>query len=153
MNQLLQQAAVFLAWALNTVLGFWVMVVVRHSFMAALAVLYVGDSIRRAWVTRFWGQAYFAVAGLIYLIFIFFIDGYFKDGLAERDLFRRFSRIAGILLLMLFVADLVTSLIQRTMFGRLSLILLPVEGVVGTTLLIYSFYARTLRGKPSARHR
>ena len=148
MKKILQHAGVLLAWALNVALGFWVMVVVRHSFMATLAVLYVGDSIRRAWVTRFWGQAYYVVAGLAYLIFIFVIDGYLKDGMSSGDVFRRFARVSGILLLMLFVADLVTSLIQQTMFGRLSLILLPAEGLLGAALLAFSILTRPRRRRP-----
>ncbi len=38
------------------------------------------------WVARFWGQAYYAIAGLVCLIFIFVVDGYLKDGRPERDI-------------------------------------------------------------------
>ena len=135
---MLNQVAVFLAWAVNTILGFWVMIVVRQAFMSTLAVLYVGDSIRRAWVARFWGQAYYVIAGLIFLIFIFVVDGYLKDGRPKRDVFRRFCTVAGVELLILFVADVVTSLTQGTVLGQLSRILMPVEGILGVAMLVYA---------------
>jgi len=151
MKKILQHAGVFLAWAVNVALGFWVMVVVRHSFMATMAVLYVGDSIRRAWVSRFWGQAYYVVAGLVYLIFIFVLDGYLKDGMHDGDVFRRCAGVSGALLLILFAADLATSLIQETMFGRLSLILLPTEGLLGAALLLFFWLTRPRRRRPPVR--
>lgn len=138
MKRIADQMMVFLAWAVTTVLGFWVMVVVRQAFMSTLAVLYVEDSIRRGWTARFWGQVYYVVAGLIYLIFIFAVDGYLKDGQPKRDVLRRFCAVAGLELLILFVADVVTSLTQGVVLGQLSRIIMPVEGILGVAMLVYA---------------
>ncbi len=138
MRRLADQIAVFLAWAVATALGFWAMVVVRQALMSSLAVHYVGDSVRRGWVARFWGQAYYAIAGLVYLIFIFVVDGYLKDGRPKRDVFRRFCAVVGGELLIIFVADVVTSWVQSTMLGHLSRILIPVEGIIGVTMVVYA---------------
>ncbi|MCU0520107.1 MAG: hypothetical protein MUF84_05380 [Anaerolineae bacterium] len=138
MKRIADQMMVFLAWAVTTTLGFWVMVVVRQAFMSSLAILYVEDSIRRGWTARFWGQAYYVVAGLVYLIFIFVVDGYLKDGQPKRDVFRRFCTVAGLELLILFVADIVTSLMQGVVLGQLSRIIMPVEGILGVAMLVYA---------------
>ena len=138
MKRIADQIAVFAAWAVTTVLGFWVMVVVRQAFMSTLAVLYVEDSIRRGWTARFWGQAYYVIAGLIYLIFMFAVDGYLKDGRPKRDVFRRFCMVAGVELLILFIGDVVTSLTQGAVLGRLSRMLMPVEGILGVAMVVYS---------------
>lgn len=136
---------VFLVWLLVSAIGFWMMIVIRHALMSGMAVFYVGDSMPRAWRARFWDRAYFVIAGLIYLIFIFAIEGYLWDGVPLRDLFRRFARTVGIESLILFVADLFTSIIQKTMLGRVSVILAAVELVLGGGLLAYSIIKKPKR--------
>jgi hypothetical protein len=132
-------------WFLVSALGFWAMIVIRHALMSGMAVFYVGDSMPRAWRARFYDRAYFVIAGLIYLIFIFAIEGYLWDGVPLRDLFRRFARLAGIEGLILFVADLFTSIIQKTLLGRVSIILAVVELVLGGGLLAYSIIKKPKR--------
>jgi len=149
MKRIADHLGVFLAWAVNTALGFWVMVVARQALMSTLAVLYVGDSVRRAWVARFWGQAYYVVAGLAYLVFIFLIDGYLKDGTRVRDVLPRFALVAGVELLILFLADVINSLTQQSLLGTVSLILLPVEGVLGIVLLVVARAVRRSRRRHS----
>ena len=129
---------VFFAWLINSALGFWVMVVSQHSLLAVLAVFYVGDSYPRAWRIRFFGQAYFAIGGLALLIFVFVIDGYLKDGLPKRDVLRRFARVSGIQLLILFPLDLLTSLLQRSILERFSIGVMILELLGGAGLLAYS---------------
>jgi len=137
-RKVINHILVFFAWLISSALGFWVMVVSRHSLLAALAVFYVGDSYPRAWRARFWDRAYFAIGGLVLLIFVFFIDGYLKDGLPKRDVFRRFARIVGILLLILFPLDLLTALLQRSILGRFSIGVMMLELLGGGGLLAYS---------------
>ncbi|MGC9522718.1 MAG: hypothetical protein ACP5HG_12660 [Anaerolineae bacterium] len=146
----LKQILVFLAWAINSALGFWMMVVVRNAMLSALAVYYVGESMPRAWRARFLDRAYFVIVGLVYLIFIFAVDGYLRDGLPQRDVFRRFARVAGIQLLVLFPAELFTSLLQRSILGRFSLFVLPVELILGAALLIYPIYTKPKRHRKRA---
>ena len=149
MRKLAHQITVFLAWAVATALGFWAMVVVRQALMSNLAVYYVGDSVRRGWMARFWGQAYYGIAGLIYLIFIFVVDGYLKDGRPKRDVFRRFCAVVGGELLIIFVADVVSSWMQSAVLGRLSRILMPVEGTIGVALLVYARLRKTANQRMS----
>ena len=83
MRNLLDQVLIFVAWAVATVLAFVVMVVGRSSLLTVLAIVYVRDSVRRGWHVRFWGQVYYMVAGLAFLIFLLVVDGYLKDGRAH----------------------------------------------------------------------
>ena len=138
MGKVIRQVLVFSASLINSALGFWVMVVSQHSLLAVLAVFYIGDSYPRAWRVRFFDQAYFAIGGLVLLIFVFIIDGYLKDGLPKRDVFRRFARVSGIQLLVLFPLDLLTSLLQRSTLGRFSIGVMTLELLGGGGLLAYS---------------
>jgi hypothetical protein len=114
------------------------MLVIRNAFLGLLASFYVGDSMPRAWRARFFDRAYFVFAGLGLLIFIFAIDGYLRDGLERNDAVRRFAKTIGLQLLILFPADLTTSLLQRSIAGSLSMVLLPLELLLGGALLAYA---------------
>ena len=138
LRKLWHHVGVFFAWALDSALAFWTTVVIRQALLAALAVFYVGDSNPRAWRARFFDRAYFVFSGLGLLIFVFAIDGYFKDGMPKRDVVRRFARVTGILALILFPADLVTSLLQRSLLGRFSIAVMLLELLLGVGLLAYS---------------
>ncbi len=145
-RDLLKHSAVFFEWVVNSALAFWVMVVLRQALLAALAVFYVGDSYPRAWRARFWDRAYFVLAGLALLIFVFAIDGYLKNGMPTGDVSRRFARLVGIQLLILFPADLLASLLQRSLLGRFSVAVIVFESLVGIGLLAYSIVKAPKRG-------
>jgi hypothetical protein len=143
MRNFLEQILIFLAWAVVTALAFVVMFVGRSTMITVLALAYVGDSVRRGWRVRFFGQAYYVVAGLAFLIFIFVIDGYLKDGRARHDVLRRFFRATGIELLTLFVAYLIVALLEGGTTLPFGMVLLPATGLVGTGFVVYSILAHT----------
>jgi hypothetical protein len=155
MKRWIQQILVLLAWLGNVLLGLWVLILVRQTLLTALATWYVGDSFPRAWRARFYDRAYFVIAGLIYLIAIFVIDGYLRDGLAVGDTFRRFVQITGIGVLMLFPADLMTSVLEASATGRglgqASLVRAILELLVGAALLAYAIRRRPKRKQKLAR--
>jgi hypothetical protein len=142
MKRWVQQILVLTAWFVNVLLAFWVMVVLRQALLSSLAAWYVGDSMPRAWRARFYDRAYFVIAGLVYLILTFVIDGYLRDGLAKGDTFRRFVQVTAIALLILFPADLLNSLVQGSTrssgLGQLSLALAALELLGGAGLLAYA---------------
>ncbi len=144
MKRWAQQILVLAAWLTNCVLGLWVMISLQQTLLATLAVWYVQDSNVRGWRARFYDRAYFVIAGLLYLIFIFVNDGYLRDGLKKGDTFRRFVKITGIGLLILFPADLLNLLVQSSArgagLGQYSLILVALELLAGTALLAYAIH-------------
>ncbi len=145
MRSLLNQVLIFVAWAVTTALAFVVLIAGRSSLVTLLAIAYVGDSVRRGWQVRFWGQAYYVVAGLAFLIFLLAIDGYLKDGRAHSDVLRRFFRVTGIELLILFAAELVVALAQGAISQQLGVVLLPASGLVGVILVGYSIHIHPKR--------
>ncbi len=146
-KKLLEQAFVFVLWAIHAVLGFWMVTVIQSALLTALTIFYVGDSdsYYPRWRVRAVGQLYYPIAGLIFLIFIFLVYGYLQDGLPERDTLRRFAHVAGIQLLIVFPADLFLSVVQESLIGPLSRVILPLQLVVGAGLLAYSIITRPKR--------
>jgi hypothetical protein len=144
MKRWVQQILVLLAWLGDTLLGLWVVIAVQQTVFTALAVWYVQDSNVRAWRARFYDRAYYVVAGLGYLIFIFILDGYLRDGLEKGDTFRRFAKVTGIGLLILFPVDLLNLLIhgwaQGARLGGYSLLLLVLELLGGAALVAYAWH-------------
>lgn len=149
MRGFLGQVLIFLAWAVATVLAFVVMIVGRSSLITVLAITYVGDSMQRSWRVRFWGQAYYVIVGLAFLIFLFVVDSYLKDGRAHHDVLRRFLRVTGIELLILFVADLAVTLTQGAAPQPFGIARLPVAGLVGAAFVTYSILVPPKRATPS----
>jgi hypothetical protein len=137
-----KQIKIFIAWLLVSALGAWLFVVTREAMLSVLSTFYVGDSARRAWRVRFVDRVYFIIAGLIYLIFIFAIDGYLRDGLPKHDVLRRLARVLGIQLLALFPLDLTTYLLQRSLLGQWAIVVLVVEILGGAAFLFYSVRAK-----------
>jgi hypothetical protein len=155
MKRWIQQILVLLAWLVNVLLGLWVMIALRQTLLATLAAWYIGDSIPRAWRVRFYDRAYFVIAGMVYLIFIFAVDGYLRDGLEKGDTFRRFIQVTAIALLILFPADVLTTLAQGPAQGpgarQLSLILITIDLLGGVALLIYALRKNPKRKRNLAR--
>lgn len=139
--------AIFLAWLANVALGFWILVVLHNMLLTILAAWYVGESVVRSWRARALNQFYFPISGLIYLIFIFAVDGYLRAGLEKRDLIRRFVKVTAIELLILFPADLLISLAEQSIFERSSLLLIALELVGGVGLLVYAILKDPKRKK------
>lgn len=147
-NNWFKQIAIFLLWALSSVLSFWTMIVARQTFLISLANLYVQDDIVRGWQARFFDKVFFIVAGLIWLIAVFFIEGYFRDGIFKHDVWRRAARVFGIELLVLFVFNIITVVAGGVVGGTLGILLLIGECILGGGL-----YAFSVITKPKGRTR
>ncbi len=137
-----KQIKIFIAWLVVSALGAWIFVITREAMLSVLSTFYVRESAPRAWRVRFLDRAYFIVAGLAYMVFIFAIDGYLRGGLPKRDVLRRLARVLGIQLLVLFPFDLTTYLLQRSLLGQWGEVVLVIEILGGAALLFYSVRAK-----------
>lgn len=133
MRKTLVGMQVFFLWLLNSLLGFWLFYVARNALLTGLALYYVKDQTSRAWRAAFWDRAYFAIGGLAYLIFLFAIHGYLKEGAARGAGLQRFARVAAIELSIVAVFDLTLSWMEHVILtpAALALHLAEVFGAVG----------------------
>jgi hypothetical protein len=141
-NNWFMQVAIFLLWALSSVLSFWTILVAHQSFQVSIANLYVQDDIVRGWQARFFDKVFIIIAGLIWLIAVFFIEGYFRDGIAKHDVWRRAARVFGIELIIFFIFNLITALAIGSAGGTLGILMLIGECVLGGGLYAFSVIAK-----------
>ena len=106
----------YLLWVITIALGFWLLLVSREAFLMG-AAFYVGDDIVRGWQVRFLDKAVFIAAGLFVIILFTLTEGYLRGGLEKQDLFKRFAKITGIELLLIFVFDILLVLMQGATAG------------------------------------
>jgi hypothetical protein len=142
---LLKKVIVFLLWALTSVAAFWLMIISREVLTVGFAAFYVKDSMRRAWQIRFVDRMYFIIAGLAVLVFIYIIEGYLTDGIEKDDIFRRFARVVGIELLLLFVCDLTLLLIRGWRTPWQLDVVLGGELLIGAGMTAYSHLSKRLQ--------
>ena len=112
----LQVVGMYLLWALTIALGLWLLLVSREAFLTG-ASFYVGDDIVRGWQVRFLDKAVFIVGGLFVIILFTLTEGYLRGGLEKQDLFKRFAKITGIELLLIFGFDILLVLMQGAAAG------------------------------------
>jgi hypothetical protein len=79
------------------------------------------------------------ILGLGWLVFMIFVEEYFRTGVSRGELLKRFARITAPVLLSLFVVDLILSRLQGIDSGNwLQWLALAVELGAGTGLLVLS---------------
>jgi len=111
-KRLLTHVLFYLLWTVLVVIGFWFLVLSREIFLMA-AAYYAGESIVRGWQARFLDKAFFLFIGLGVLVFIYATEGYLRAGIEKNDLVRRFAKISGWVLLVIFVADFILLALQQ----------------------------------------
>jgi hypothetical protein len=137
--------AAFLMWAAVLALGLWFMLIGREGLLGALSAFYVGDSLPRAWQVRFLDKVFWIVLGLLWMVLMVVGEEYLRRGVAERDLLKRFAKIVGPELLLIFAVDLFLFWLQG--FGGLSWmrwLILGGELLIGVGLVLFVRSSRTL---------
>ena len=117
-NRWLQVIGMYLLWAIIIALGFWLLLVSREAFLTG-ASFYVGDDIVRGWQVRFLDKAFFIAAGVFVVVLFAAAEGYLRGGLEKQDLLKRFAKVTGVELLIIFAFDLLLALMQGAMAGSL----------------------------------
>lgn len=137
--------AAFLMWVVVLALGLWFILVGREGFLGALSVFYVGDSLPRAWRVRFLDKVFWIVLGLLWMVLMVVGEEYLRRGVVQRNLLKRFAKIAGPEILLIFVVDLFLFWLQG--FGGLSWLrwlILGGELLIGVGLVLFVRISRTL---------
>jgi len=126
-------------WIVTILLGLWFVLLARGGFQGALATFYVRGSLTYAQRARFFEQVFVLVMGLLWLALVLITEGYFRSGAQRPDLLKRFARVAGLVLLLVFVADLFLFWLQGVPSGNwLRWLILAGELALGIVFLLYA---------------
>ena len=131
----------YLMWIVVMALGIWFIVISRNGLLGAFGTygaLYVKSVVTRAWLARLYDKVYMILAGLLWLALTVVADAYFREGVRRRSLLRRFCRIAGIELLLIFLADLLLLWLQAWSATWLRWLILGGELAIGVGFVVFS---------------
>ncbi len=133
----------YVLWIVVLLLALWLLIIGRTDFLGVLGAFYVGDSATHAWRARFFDRVFTLVFGLIWLVFMIVTEASFRKGALRPGLLKRFARIAGPLLVLIFVADLFLLWLQGIATGNWMRWLALVGELAAGILLLW--YARSFK--------
>ncbi len=129
----------YVLWIVVLLLALWLLIIGRTDFLGAMAAFYVGDSATHSWQARFFDRVFTLIFGLAWLVFMIVTEASFRQGARRPGLLKRFARIAGPLLVLIFIADLFLLWLQDAAGGNwLRWLALAGELAAGILLLWYA---------------
>jgi len=141
MATIVKFVSAYLMWIVDLALTFWLIFISRTAFLDIFALSYTGGQSSYARVVYahrvdFADKLFSILLGLGWLVFMIATEAYFRAGITREDLFRRFARVTGPVLLGIFVVDLVLFWLQGAGGGDwLRWFILAAELGIGITLL------------------
>ena len=141
---------VYLLWFAAVALGFWLCLQLRTCIELSLVLFYVRDQILLVGPADFIDKYSFAFVICVWVVGIILFEGYFRSGAAKNVLVKRFARVFGPGLLLLFLVDLANLLMQGINSAVWAQwLLLAGELLIGVFITRYG-YNRTLKPAISA---
>ena len=129
----------YVLWFVTILLGLWFVMLARSDLQGALATYYVRGSVTYIQRARLFDQVFVIVLGLLWLVFMVVTEWYFRTGALRPDWLKRFARVAGPVILLVFVADLFLFWLQGVSSGNwLRWLILAGELVIGIVFLLYA---------------
>lgn len=141
MAKLIKIAGAYILWIIDLGLSFWLVVISRTVFLGLFAISYSGAQSSYAKViyahrVDFADKMFAIVLGLGWLVFMIATEAYLRAGILRDDLFKRFARVTGPVLLAIFIVDLSLLWLQGAGGGDwLRWFMLVAELGLGITLL------------------
>ena len=141
MANIVKFVSAYLMWIVDLALTFWLIFISRTAFLTIFAMSYKGGEYVYAKLVfahrvDFADKLFSIILGLGWLAFVIAVEAYFRAGAAGDDLFVRFARVTGPILLGIFVVDLILFWLQGVGGGDwLRWLILAAEPGIGITLL------------------
>jgi hypothetical protein len=131
----------YLLWIVTLALGAWFAVIGREAFETYLGKYFIQEQgqfllSRQA---RFWDLTVAVVLWLLWFVMMIITEEYYRRGVPKKTVWRRFAKVTGILLILIFVADLCQNLMLGIgTVGWLRWLLTVIELVAGVALTYLS---------------
>ena len=97
---------VYLLWFAAVALGFWLALQLRTFIELSMIVLYVKDNVSLVREADVVDKVTFAILICTWVVGVVFVEEYLRNGAARQLLMKRFARVFGPGLLVLFLVDL-----------------------------------------------
>jgi len=134
------EVSIYLVWFPIVALLFWFALQLRTAVEIGLSAFYVRDQPLLIGPADVIDKYSFAAMICIWIVVIILIEAYLRNGLRDRSMFKRFTRIFGPGLLLLFLVDLFNLLmLDMATAGWLRWSTTVLELLIGGALTYYGY--------------
>lgn len=112
MNKAIKYGVALGMWVVDLALGFWLFYIGQTALMGIMALFYEPGEWQYEKIITATNKFAILIFGLAWLVFTIVIQEYFMNGVNEGEMFKRFARVNGPLLICIFVIDLIIFWLQ-----------------------------------------
>jgi len=141
----------YLLWFVTLCLGAWFVFISRNTFETFLGGYYIKEKgqFLLSQQARFLDIVFPVVLWLLWLVMMIVTEEYYRKGAQKGNVLKRFAKVAGVLLVLIFIADLCQNLmLGLTVVGWLRWLLTIFELLAGVALI---FAGRLKPASPDAK--
>ncbi len=139
-KQWLTDLSVYLVWFPLVALLFWVGLQLHTAIEIGLIVFYVRDNPARVGFADVIDKYSLAFIVCIWIVGIIIIEGHLKNGTLKKTVFKRFIRIFGPAILLLFLVEVFNLLmLEKTTAGWQRWLTIAGELLIGGAITYYGF--------------
>ena len=131
----------YLLWFVTLCLGAWFVFISRNTFEVFLGGYYIKEKNQflLSKQASFLDIVFPVVLWLLWFVMLILTEEYYRRGVQKHNLFKRFAKVSGGLLVLIFFADLCLNLMLGiTATGWLRWLITLIELLAGVALLIAS---------------
>ena len=131
---------VYLVWFLIVGLLFWTVLQLHTAIEIGLSAFFVQNKPVNVRVADVIDKYSLAAMVCAWIVIIVLIEAYLRNGLRSKSVFKRFARIFGLGLLLLFLVDLFNLLmLEMATAGWVRWLVMVVELLIGAIFTYYGF--------------
>lgn len=135
----------YLLWLVTLLFGLWLVFISRNTWLAVLGFWFIQGSPTRAQQSGFFDKILLMVLGFAWLILMVATEAYFRKGVKIKQLFPRFAKVSGPILLIIFMVDAFLGVVQGlAIIGWYRLVVILIELVAGILLVRCGWRKSTL---------
>ncbi len=134
----------YAVWIVVALLGIWFLLLSRNAVLGVFAALVGHETLTHLHQIRALERFYLIGMGLAWLAMVIAAEVYFQNGVQRGQLFERFARLLGVVVLLIFVADATLLIVQGLGAADWSRWL-----ILGVELALGVFCVRAARASPS----
>lgn len=112
MKQLTRYLSAYVLWLFELGLALWLVLLIRTAYLGIFALSYKPGAWIYANRVQLADKFFLLMLGVGWLIFMIVTESYFRGGVAPDDVFKRFARVTGPVLLIVFCVDLLLLRLQ-----------------------------------------
>ena len=136
-----EQVLFYLFWLVTLALGAWFVIISREAFETYLGTYFIKEQgqfllSRQA---RFWDLVFSVTLWILWFALMIITEEYYRRGMGKLLLWRRFAKVTGILLVLIFIVDFLQNLMLGiSSVGWLRWLLTVIELLAGAVLIYLS---------------